>query len=227
MPVTCLMTRLWATLTNCYLKGKYRQIMSPCECWTGDKNRCDRTTSTKPNTNPKNCLQYQHCRQFASSVTETKIKVKTQPSTEAKTKIKVPIEINSQPMSPNFDTIQYPFQGAHMIQLLGKGIFGIVPVEPWWNIMVLIPWMYKKSLRGCENLLQLLGPELLYDVQSSMAKVNIMVTWKISLRSSHWPKESNMRMSNCLTGCFNVKSCIEISRWNIFLDYDYDLTYGH
>lgn len=130
MPVTCPMTR---SLVIFNLICIYRQLMSQCECLAASGLRCERTASTKLNTNPEYCWQHQHCQQRASLGTEPKAKIpikakikipiETKPKAKIKVPItptKIPIEIktNSQPVLLNFDTIQYPFQEAHMIRAL-------------------------------------------------------------------------------------------------------------
>ena len=93
-----------------------------------------------------------------------------------------------------------------------------------------------QSLRGCDNLLQLLGVELLYDAQEEIAKVNLMVTNHTSdLRSfikliplTERLKYANEVVEQLLNGLFQLyqRGIIhrDIKPDNIFLDYDYDLT---
>ena len=167
------------------------------------------------------------------------------------------VQIGADIVSPKFDDTQYPFQGAHLVRLVGSGANGqvglyqltsgnIVAIKHVNNEFYSVYGLYSvvlleisilQSLRGCENLLQLLNVELREgDVQPQIATISLMVTNHTSdldtfiktVPLAERLQSANGVIDQLLNGLYQLyhRGILhrDIKPSNIFMDYEYDPT---
>ena len=156
-----------------------------------------------------------------------------------------------------FDVKQYPFEGAQRIRLLGEGTYGSVGLYQLTSgVMVAIKGIYNEeeydyvgldprivleisilqSLRGCDNLVQLLNLDVDFDIDIQTAEVSLMMpSYTSDLKQfitlvplSERLKYANQVVDQLLNGLFQMyhRGILhrDIHSMNIFVDYNYDQT---